>query len=93
MAPPYSYTKTFQVSQICLYWDDSIDVVMFKICQLDALKSNLTVVPQRDQLDRKIQRIHRHRAKFYEEAACGRHLETRASLTGNISSHSLPPAF
>lgn len=50
-------------------WDDFIDVVKFKICQLNALKSHLTVVPQRDQLDRETPRIHRHRAKLYEETA------------------------
>lgn len=59
-------------------WDDFIDVVKFKICQLDALKSNLTVGPQRDQLDRETLRIHRHRAKLFEEALPGRHLEARA---------------
>lgn len=50
-------------------WDDFIDVVKFKHCQLDAFKSNLTVVPQRDQLDRESPRIHRHRAQLYEETA------------------------
>ena len=49
MAPLYSYTKTLQVSQNMTVWDDFIDVVKFKHCQLDAFKSNLTVVPQRDQ--------------------------------------------